>query len=257
MEPTPLETHRKFVGLSQIEFERIESTNGWLLEHPELLAMDGLVIRAQHQRGGRGRYKRSWDGGKAKHLFTSLVIHPKIIPEYIPLITILLGLAIYRALVKARVKGVAIKWPNDLLLEGKKFCGILCEMKVIEAKQKVIIAGIGMNLEGSSSQFSMDLWGKAITLHEGSGILLQPEEILDSILDQFDCILDNLDDSKIGSLLREWEDHSCSMGRIIEYKVRDETRVGSIVGLATNGALRVKQFDGRIDELISGEINWK
>ena len=257
MKPSLLETQRKIVGLSKIELECTDSTNSWILERPDLLATDGLVVTAQRQTGGRGRYNRSWSGGSAKHLFTSLVIQPTLIPEYIPTITLLLGLAIYRALVMKRVKGVAIKWPNDLLLEGKKFCGILCEMKVIEPDQKVIVAGIGINLEGSTSQFPPELWGKVITLHEGSGVLLRPEEILESILNQFDLILNNLDVSGIEPLLREWETNSCSIGKIIEYNIHDETRMGSILGLQNNGALRVKRFNGEIDELISGEVSWK
>jgi len=257
MKPVLLKPQRKIVGQSKIELESVESTNSWVLERPDLLAMDGLVVTARSQTGGRGRYNRPWSGGSARHLFTTLVIHPTLLPEYIPTITLLLGLATHRALAEHNVKGVAIKWPNDLLIEGKKFCGILCEMKLIEPEQKVIVAGIGMNLEGSISQFPPELWGKVITLHEGSGILLRPEDILETILNQFDLILNDLDAPKIELLLREWERNSCSIGKIIEYKLREETRVGSIFGLQNNGALRVKRFNGEIDELISGEVNWK
>ncbi|PCI27124.1 MAG: biotin--[acetyl-CoA-carboxylase] ligase, partial [SAR324 cluster bacterium] len=127
-------TERCLVGKELILFESIDSTNTWLLNQDELLPEKGLVICSKRQTAGRGTHQRKWDGGNQDHLYCSLLIHPQLDPKYLPATTLLVGLGVYKAMAAFGLKDLSIKWPNDLLIAGKKVCGILCEVKFLSSK---------------------------------------------------------------------------------------------------------------------------
>ncbi|MCP4750292.1 MAG: biotin--[acetyl-CoA-carboxylase] ligase [Proteobacteria bacterium] len=254
MDPQALKTNRKTTGKYLIQFHTIDSTNTWLLSQPGYLEMDGLVVRSKYQTAGRGRQTKQWEGGNKNHLFCSVVIHPQFSNEYIPAISILIGLAVYRGLTSLGVTDLSVKWPNDLLIDGKKVCGILCEMKLLPSEKQIIVAGIGINLEGTIEQFPEELRDRVTTLEQATGRIIEPERMLDILLDQLDEVLNHAHMNRFPYLFDEWEKVSSSIGKEIEYVERDERKKGTITGLSSTGYLKIKTPSNREKQIVSGEI---
>ena len=242
-----------------MHLDEIDSTNTFLLKNEALLSQDGLVAYSDRQTRGRGRMERSWSGGAQdkKHLFFSIVIHSRPFLRHNPSsITIILGLAVYRALSHLGVSNHLIKWPNDILASGKKLCGILCE-GVSFGDMSVTVAGIGMNLEGDTEQFGPALHDKVNTLEAASGIRIERDRVLDVLLNEIDKILL---EAELGGpntpnpLFREWETSSGIVGKSVSFKYDEKIISGMVAGLDNSGCLVIETTRGPVS-LISGEIS--
>ena len=135
-------------------FETLESTNVTAKEFAEKGAPEGTVIQAGQQFAGRGRLGRVWKSQAGKGLWFSLILYPKTAAEFCPQVTLLAAVAVVEALKKvAGVQG-RIKWPNDIMLDGKKICGILAEMALAaDGSIEYAVVGIGININMSSEDF--------------------------------------------------------------------------------------------------------
>jgi BirA family transcriptional regulator, biotin operon repressor / biotin---[acetyl-CoA-carboxylase] ligase len=249
---------RQKIGTKLICFSSIGSTNTWLLEHPEYLEMDGLVVQADNQTTGKGRKQRVWSGGKQNHLFCSLVLHLSYKLENIGLITLLTGLSINKALRKLTSRPFAIKWPNDILINNQKICGILCETKFQAPNLKpIVVIGIGINVSGDSSQYPRNLKNKATTLEMVTNQQYDIIDIREKVLDEFELIYQISVSRGFETLINEWEQLSCSIGKKIYFDQAGSKKKGEILGLSQHGHLKVKipGEDGIIN-ILSGEIEY-
>ncbi|MGQ9500364.1 MAG: biotin--[acetyl-CoA-carboxylase] ligase [Dissulfurimicrobium sp.] len=239
-----------------MHLDEIDSTNTFLLKNKALLGQDGLVVYSDRQIGGRGRMGRSWSGGAPdkKHLFFSIAIHTRSFLRHNPSsITIILGLAVYRALSHLGVSNHQIKWPNDILASGKKLCGILCEGTSV-GELNITVAGIGMNLEGDAEQFGPELHNKVTTLEIATGIRIERDRILDILLYEIDKILLEAERDGLNSLFREWETSSGIIGKSVSFKYDGKIISGTVAGLDNSGRLVIETIMGPI-MLVSGEIS--
>lgn len=249
----PLNTHRKHVGLSLLLLKEAHSTNSVLLDDHELLSQKGLVVLADRQTAGRGRKNRTWESGSNRHLFASAVLHPVLPQRLFPAITLLAGLSVFRALSALDIDGLSMKWPNDVLIQGKKVCGILCESKKV-GDTLFMVLGIGLNIEGDASQFSCELRDKVTTIHHETGKAVSRDILLEQILSELDMVITNAYDGKTASLFAEWERCSSSLGRKVRFEHEGMVMQGSISGLASSGTLLVKRDNAEVTEVLSGEI---
>lgn len=236
-------------GHEVIRLSEVESTNSWLLARADLLAQDGLVVTAERQTRGRGKGGRVWEQGAGGHLFASVVVHPGFLGKDFTALTLLAGLAVARALSGLGVPDVRLKWPNDVLVKGKKVCGILCESSEIESR-RIAVIGIGVNLLGPVAQFSQGLREKVGTLEVLTGRRWDCLEVLEGILRELGAIRDEVVKEGLVFLLHEWERRSSSIGA----KVSFDGGIGRVVGLDPSGRLCVELPDGRIQAIVSGEI---
>jgi len=253
-----IQTTRKKIGTRLLQFESVTSTNTWLFEHPEYLDMDGLVIQAAYQTAGKGRNQRAWLSGTQKHLFCSLVTHLPYTNENIASITLLAGLAINKALRKLTDIPFEIKWPNDILIGKHKICGILCEMKLQNVKgQPIIIVGFGININGDLDQYPKELQNKVTTLQMLTNKQYNIEEIRESVLNEFEMIYQTSIDSGLKTIIEEWEQLSCSIGKEIYFEQVGIKLAGEIIGLNQNGHLQVRTSNSdEILSVLSGEIEY-
>jgi BirA family biotin operon repressor/biotin-[acetyl-CoA-carboxylase] ligase len=249
-------TSRCVAGRILMHLDEIDSTNTFLLKNQALLEQDGLVAYSDRQTWGRGRMERSWSGGAPdkKHLFCSIAIHARPFLRHIPSsITIILGLAVYRALSHLGVSNHLIKWPNDILASGKKLCGILCEGTSF-GELNVTVAGIGMNLEGDAEQFGPALHNKVNTLEIAAGIRIERDQVLDILLDEIDKILLEAERNGPRPLFGEWETSSGIIGKSVSFKYDGKIISGTVAGLDNSGRLVIETVMGPIS-LVSGEIS--
>lgn len=230
-----------------IPFQSIDSTNSYLKENFKSLA-EGDVCFSLHQTGGKGRRGRVWQD-EGKDLLFSILFLEGLNEKLALALPLLSGAAVAQTLVGLGFDP-KIKWPNDVLLNDKKCCGILVE-GVSETSIDAIISGIGINLNEDS--FPEDIAYKATSLHIQSGLTYDPKEVLSLFLKEFDELYE---DYKRGgkrylTLIRE---RFYLLGKEVYLNYHNENLSGSVEGIDDEGSLLLN--DGkRVHHLISGEVS--
>lgn len=230
-----------------IPFQSIDSTNSYLKENFKSLA-EGDVCFSLHQTGGKGRRGRVWQD-EGKDLLFSILFLEGINEKLALALPLLSGAAVAQTLVGLGFDP-KIKWPNDVLLNDKKCCGILVE-GVSETSIDAIISGIGINLNEDS--FPEDIAYKATSLHIQSGLTYDPKEVLSLFLKEFDELYE---DYKRGgkrylALIRE---RFYLLGKEVYLNYHNENLSGTVEGIDDEGSLLLN--DGKkVHHLISGEVS--
>ena len=230
-----------------IPFQSIDSTNSYLKENFKSLA-EGDVCFSLHQTGGKGRRGRVWQD-EGKDLLLSILFLEGLNEKLALALPLLSGAAVAQTLVGLGFDP-KIKWPNDVLLNDKKCCGILVE-GVSETSIDAIISGIGINLNEDS--FPEDIAYKATSLHIQSGLTYDPKEVLSLFLKEFDELYE---DYKRGgkrylTLIRE---RFYLLGKEVYLNYHNENLSGTVEGIDDEGSLLLN--DGkRVHHLISGEVS--
>jgi len=251
-EPVPIDTARLFAGRYRLHLKKIDSTNSFLLRNEKLLKVGGLVVTADAQTSGRGRKGRSWLNTGGQQLLASVVIHPRLEKGYLPSVTIMVGLAIYKALHSTGCRPLSMKWPNDILLNGKKVCGVLCELSTVDS-QTAVVAGIGLNVTGSLEDLPNHLQEKASTLEAETGVVFDKEELLHEVLYQMEAVLTDAHEGKITNLYKEWERCSESIGKKVTFSHEGKQVAGEIAGLDHWGRLIVNISHSNLPKALVAE----
>ncbi len=252
----PLFRDHVFAGRSLLFLEETDSTNMLCLRTPELLTCPGLVVQAQRQTKGIGRMGRKWEQGQGNHLFCSFVLTPPSTIRYPPTLTLLCGLGVSRTI---KALGLAeheilIKWPNDILIGGKKVSGILCQSTIVNNKT-VIVAGIGINIKGNADQFPKELLGKVTTL-EKHGLDVTPQRLLEVLAIEIEKILQEANKLGTSRLLQKWVQEALCLGKRIWFDKYGRKISGTVTGLDHIGRLVVRGEDNKIHIIDSGQIDF-
>lgn len=221
-----------------------DSTNDHLFRLAEQEKADKLVLLAHTQTNGKGSRSRqffSFEGG----IYLSLLLRD-ISPETLPLLTPMAAVALYEALLPHTEKSLAIKWVNDIYLEGKKLCGILTENRFLEGKA-VTVVGVGINLVAPKKSFPTDF------LHPATALISEPdsavaEAIINSFLSRFISIMDG------GSIPPLYKEKCCTLGKEVILRQGDSLFIGEAMDILDNGALVVRLADGSRRTFSSGEV---
>ena len=232
------------------------STNDYLLQNDIYLCQSGLAVLALSQTAGRGRLGRSWQAGGQGNLACSLSLDPRPYPVPVYSFTLLAGLALRRAVAGWGLEECQLKWPNDLLVRGKKMAGILCESAVSSQGPRLVV-GLGVNLSGGVEQFPPELQSVVTTLEAETGRKLGAELLLQFFLRELGCILEQLPQTGLAPWVQAWEGESGSLGQMIYYQGPTGWGQGRILGLAPDGRLRVDKGKEGIQELLSGETSFR
>lgn len=236
-----------------LRFDSLPSTN---LEAARLAsegAAEGLCVVAREQTAGRGRLQRDWRSPKDAGLYFSIVFRPTLPRQSWPLLTLMTAVAVHDALLKSFNVSADIKWPNDLLVEDKKICGILAE--TVETKQgRAVVVGIGINLTKDAIPKTLEL--EATAVENVTGRSAQPEQILSPLtkaLAQYYELLNGADGSRL--MIAEWLARSTyAAGKLIRVVESDESFEGTTRGLERDGALRVETDSGEIRIVRAGDV---
>ena len=245
----------QFLGKNLVHFFSVDSTNAFaarLLNHGRKVA-DGTVIIAESQTAGKGRRGRSWHSAQEHGLYFSMVLRPKIPPGFAPLFTLGTAVALHNAIERHAGVQVDIKWPNDLLVDGKKVCGILAEMQAEFDRVNSLVIGVGVNI--NHAEFPADIAGIATSLRIASGRVHSRIEILLEFLEEFETLLSKFERSGPAAIIDSWTEHS-SFANGRQLQINDGFRVitGVTRGLNPFGALRLETVDGKIEEVYSGDV---
>lgn len=236
-----------------LHFEAIGSTNDEALRQARLGADEGLCIVADEQTKGRGRHGRMWVSANNAGLYFSLVLRPKMDLRYLPMITLMAGVAVHDTLEKLYGFDADIKWANDILVNEKKISGILCETCETPKGQAVIV-GIGINLK--LTNFPPEIAETATSIEAEYGSAPDREELLQSLTGFLDyTYAELLSPNGIEKIRHEWAKRSSyANGKNVRVIQSGEEFTGITRGIEENGALKIVLETGESRIIHAGDI---
>lgn len=244
------------IGKNIIYFNEIDSTNIKAKELGQQNIEAGSVIIAERQTLGSGRFNRQWaspNGG----LWFSLVLRPVLPPTEAPKITQIAAASIFKALKELNID-ITIKWPNDIILNNKKLCGILAEMKCDMDSVHYLVLGIGMNINLTEDDLNEDIRSIATSLKIEFNRQFSRTEILAKILNHFEILynkfVNDLDLSETISICRN---HSSIFGKQAKLITYNKEEIVTCISLSDTGDLIVKDSKGVEKAVLTGEISFK
>jgi BirA family transcriptional regulator, biotin operon repressor / biotin---[acetyl-CoA-carboxylase] ligase len=235
-------------------FFKIDSTNRVALELGHADEPEGAVILAEEQTAGRGRAGRAWYSERATGIYVSLLLRPRLAPVQAPLLTMMAGLAARTAIQSATDLPLDVKWPNDLMIQGKKAGGILTEMHAEPTRVRFVIVGIGINV--NQEKFPGELAGVATSLRAESGKRESRLEVVIKLLREFESDYNRFMREGSASVVKRFEEvSSYARGKRVQVANGVESFSGITAGLAPEGLLRVKRDDGEVVTVMAGDIS--
>lgn len=241
----------KIIGKKIYFFKKIPSTNLYAKQLVKDSIEEGTIIVADVQTHGRGRKNRYWHSPTGG-LWFSVVLYPNIPADRGMLITMASCVSVAQAFKKITGINPEIKWPNDLLFNGKKTCGILTEIDADLDKINYIIVGIGINVNNDIDE---ELKKIAISLKQVTGVEISLINLLRSILQHLDLNYNKLILGDFNSIKKLWLSYSSIIGR--EIQVEDEKIVtrGEVIDIDDSGYIILKTDSG-IDKIVSGDVKY-
>jgi BirA family transcriptional regulator, biotin operon repressor / biotin---[acetyl-CoA-carboxylase] ligase len=240
-------------GKRVYHFFKTDSTNRVALELGYAGEPEGAVILAEEQSAGRGRVGRTWHSERAAGIYATLLLRPKISPVQAPLLTMMAGLSAHTAIQSQTGLQLDLKWPNDLVLNGKKLGGILTEMYADTSLVRFVIVGIGINV--NQEKFPAQLSGIATSLRVETGKNLSRLELLARLLREFETDYNRFLREGAKSVTdRFTEASSYAVGKKVRVTNGSDTFTGVTAGLAPEGLLQVEREDGQTVTVIAGDV---
>lgn len=235
-------------------FEETTSTNDVI----EKLARDGVkegaVVFAESQTKGRGRLGRQWISPARKGLWFSVLLRPNLRPQEATQLTVASATALRRAIETQTGLRPEIKWPNDMLIRGKKVAGILTEMSAELDRVKHVILGIGVDVNLSAAEFPIDLRKIASSLRIEADAPVSRPDLAAEILRQLDRDYACICSGEFARLADEWEEHCTTIGHEVTIQMGGRQIRGAAESLDDDGALLVRSEHGHLERIIGGDV---
>lgn len=242
------------MGCQILRFEETDSTNIQARRLAEAGAEEGTTVLAESQYAGKGRLGRNWVSPSGTGIWMSLVLRPQIAPERASQLTLVAALAVANGIEDACGLKGQIKWPNDIVMSGKKICGILTEMSTEMMQIRYVIVGIGINV--NVTEFPQEIAETASSLYLEAGRLLNREEIIACIMKRMGEYYEQfLQTADLSGIKEEYEDKLANLGRQVKVLDPDGTYSGLCRGITEEGELLVEKADGTVRHVISGEVS--
>ena len=218
-------------------------------------AADGTLVIAEEQTGGKGRLGRSFFSPKYKSILMSIILKPKFLPHDAPKCTLMAAVAAANAMLRFDLQP-AIKWPNDLLYEGRKIIGILTEISAEIGKVNYIVIGIGINVNINREEFPVELQDIAASLSEMKGEKLSRIDFLKAFLEEFDKLYLEANENNFDEILVQWRKYNITLGKNIRVIPAGSEKEFSAVAedIDSEGALIVKTEKG-IEKIYAGDVS--
>jgi BirA family transcriptional regulator, biotin operon repressor / biotin---[acetyl-CoA-carboxylase] ligase len=244
----------RVVGRDIRVFQETTSTNDVI----EKLARDGVkegaVVLAESQTKGRGRLGRKWMSPARKGLWFSVLLRPRMRPQAITQLTIASATALVRAIRHQTGITPEIKWPNDILIRGKKVAGILTEMTAELDQVKRVILGIGVDVNLSANEFPADLRKQSTSLKIETGDTVDRAELAVAILRELDHDYARICSGEFEAVADEWEERCETIGRDVAIQVGERRVHGCAESLDADGALLLRTLHGHLERIIGGDV---
>jgi BirA family biotin operon repressor/biotin-[acetyl-CoA-carboxylase] ligase len=216
-------------------------------------APEGALVVAESQTGGRGRLGRAWvspPGG----LWMSVLLRPDVAAERLPLLGLVFAVGCAEGLSRAARTVIGVKWPNDLILEGRKLGGLLLETEMAVGRAHLVIAGVGVNVNLEVGDFPSELQTRATSLKLSLGRPLDLAAVARGLLEALEKRYLAWKEGETAELLTRWRELDVAAGRPVRVLGERLTIAGIGRGVDDTGAFLVETGPGRIERIISGEL---
>ncbi|MDK2992468.1 MAG: BirA family transcriptional regulator [Clostridiales bacterium] len=244
------------IGREIVHFLSIGSTNDKAKELANNGCREGLIVVAEEQTGGRGRLGRRWVSPQYRGIWMSVVLRPDIQPIEAQKLTLLSALAVSNAIEDCIELKVGIKWPNDLVISGKKICGILTEMSAEVDKVNYVIIGIGINANISVEDIPDELKDKATSLAIELGYNVDRKNLFRHISRNIDELYTYfINGNQWHDLMVEYREKCINVGRRAVISQGDVSWEGMVTDIDDDGALIVLDGHGEKKRIISGDVS--
>ncbi|MCX7773207.1 MAG: biotin--[acetyl-CoA-carboxylase] ligase [Clostridia bacterium] len=237
-------------------YPEVDSTNTLLKRLASEGAPHGTVVIADCQTAGRGRLGRTWMSSPGLGVWMSLLLRPPLHPTEVQSLTLAAAVAVCRALETLTIKNVGIKWPNDILIGGKKVCGILTELSAEIERVSWVVLGIGINVNHTIDDFPAELRVTATSLGlEQKGESLDRSRLAAAILNAAEEVYEGFLQNGSAWMTEEWKKRSSTLGKRVRLLSPQGEENAVAIDVTPDGKLIVKKEDGTIKEVLSGEIS--
>jgi BirA family biotin operon repressor/biotin-[acetyl-CoA-carboxylase] ligase len=238
----------RFIGQKVIYYPRLTSTNDIARHQAQQGAREGTVIVAEEQTVGRGRIKRTWLSPKG-NIALSIILYPQL--AYLSSLIMVASLAVVRGIAKVTGLKSQIKWPNDVLVNDKKVCGILIESDVKGDSVDYAIIGIGVNVNLRLSEFP-EISPMATSLSHELGRDVSRLDMIRCLLAEAERLYLALSTGQ--SVYQEWRDNLVTLGKKVQVRSGATTYKGVAESVASDGSLLLRQSDGSLLKIVTGDV---
>lgn len=245
------------IGQQLTYFESVPSTQDIAHRLAQEEAAEGHVVIADEQTRGKGRMGREWHSPLGTSVSMSIILRPKIPPQKAPQLTLLAAVSVVRAIKKTTGLDCEIKWPNDILINGKKVVGILTEMQSEPDYVHSVIIGIGMNINHTTEHFPEELQEKATSLMVEAGEEINRAVLLSHLFYELEQFYHDYLQQGFSVIKSVWECYAVSLGKRITARTLHGTLIGVAKGITDEGVLLLEDDIGDIHPIYSADIEIK
>jgi BirA family biotin operon repressor/biotin-[acetyl-CoA-carboxylase] ligase len=244
----------RVIGREIQVFQETTSTNDVIEKLARGEVKEGAVVFAESQTKGRGRLGRKWISPAGKGLWFSILLRPALPPREATQLTVASGTALRRAIQSRTGLAPVIKWPNDILLHGRKVAGILTELSGEQDRVKYVILGIGVDVNLDAGDFPEELKSAATSLQAELGQPVDRAELAAAILRALDEDYARICAGDFTSVANEWEEHCSTIGKDITIQTGGRQIRGRAESLGEDGALLLRTDHGHLERIIGGDV---
>src|SRR5262245_22019120 len=235
-------------------FQEIDSTNSRARDLAEQAIPEGEIVVAEYQTHGRGRLGRRWESPPMANLYFSAILRPKLSSEHAAQITLMAAVAVADAAASFIPQAPTIKWPNDILVDGKKLAGILAEASCDANNVEYVILGVGINVNFPPDSMPVELRQRATSFMQLTGFPLEREIVLRRLIQDLDRCYGVLEISGFDALRPRWEARFNLAGRRVRVELDTEMIIGVARGIDRHGALVLEDQNGTLRTIVAGDV---
>jgi BirA family biotin operon repressor/biotin-[acetyl-CoA-carboxylase] ligase len=244
----------RVVGREIHVFQETTSTNDVAARLARGGAAEGAVVFAESQSKGRGRLGRAWVSPPGKGLWFTVLLRPDIAPQGATQLTVAAATALWRAIALQTGIQTEIKWPNDILIGGKKAAGILTEMSAELDHLREVLLGIGMNVNLEADDFPPDLRRTATSLRLHAGRKINRADLAVAVMRELDRDYQLVTEGHFDQVAEQWEERCGTLGRQVVIRRGSHVTRGRAESLDDDGALLVRGAHGHLERIIGGDV---
>ena len=217
-------------------------------------AAEGTVVVADTQTHGRGRRGRTWFSPPGQSIYASIILRPPMAPAQAPQITLMTAVAVAKTLNATADLNAKIKWPNDILIRGKKIAGILTEMSTDMDVVDFVVVGMGINVNTPREMMPPEIQQIATSIKIETGCEVSRADLLCRLLKHFERCYDQLKAEGFGPVMAQWRRMTDMIGQQVHVDVLDKRRTGTVEAVDDDGVLMLRDARGTLHRIYSGDV---
>ncbi len=242
------------IGRDVRYMETIDSTNLYARRLGEDGAVEGVLVVADEQTAGKGRSGRHWTTPPGSAIAMSVLLRPRIAPERISMVTLVMGLAVAKAVRELYGLDALIKWPNDVVVNGKKICGILTEMSAELMAVNYIVIGVGIN--SNMKEFPEEIRTTATSIALELGRDVSRARLIAEVMKHFETLYRSfLETSDLSGIMSDYNTILVNIGRRVRVLEPGNEYSAKALGIDRNGRLLVRTDEGTVRDVYAGEVS--